>query len=118
MQIVLIIAGGLLGLWIGEIGEDMLGMITGALIGYLFSQRRSMRASILSESLWVSETRAKATRPDEAPEVPDASDVPDAPVKPAAVRRPIMPPLVKFDDKPASVPSFRALSFLFTGTEG
>ena len=42
MQLILIIAGGMLGLWLGEASRGMLGMFAGAVIGYLYAQRRSM----------------------------------------------------------------------------
>ena len=46
IYIVLIIAGGWVGLWLGDVSEEVLGLVAGAVIGVLFAQRHGMQKRI------------------------------------------------------------------------
>ena len=46
MQIALIIVGAIIGLWLGDGNEEILGLAAGAAIGYLLSQLRSLKQQL------------------------------------------------------------------------
>ena len=46
MQLILIIAGGFVGLWLGDLSEEVLGIGAGAVIGYLLAQLRFMQVRL------------------------------------------------------------------------
>jgi len=94
MQLILIFAGGLIGLWLGDGSREMLGMAAGAAVGYLYAQRLSMQARIkelgdrvarLSETQFVAAAKAETTK---------------SPSEPPPVQRPIAPPISDTTDQP------------------
>ncbi|MBT8077957.1 MAG: DUF2339 domain-containing protein [Gammaproteobacteria bacterium] len=46
MQVLFIIAGGLAGLWFGNAGEEILGMLAGAALGFLVARYASLRKQV------------------------------------------------------------------------
>ena len=99
MQLLFIIAGGILGLYFGEISRGMLGMVAGGVIGHLYAQRRSMQASIreLSDRVTrLSEMPSASSREPQAPEIS---------TEPEPLQRPITPRPAEPSDEPAKRPA-------------
>ncbi|MDH3351698.1 MAG: DUF2339 domain-containing protein, partial [Gammaproteobacteria bacterium] len=98
MQPILIIAGGILGLWFGGIGEEMLGIVAGAGIGYLYAQRLALQKDIR-------DLRDRVARLADRPQ-PDrpvaAAPQPTTAAKPA--QRPLTPAVAESADTPKPEP--------------
>ena len=91
MQPILIIAGGILGLWFGGISEEMLGIFAGAGIGYLFAQRLSLQKDIRDLKDRIARL-AERPPPDKPVAVaPKPATEPEPTTKPEPLQRPLTP---------------------------
>ena len=94
MQLILIITGGLIGLWFGSGSDAFLGFGAGAALGYLFAQLRSLQDTVKTLSNRIersSETRTTARSAEaEPPSVRPPAETPPAPAKVA--KKAVQPP--------------------------
>jgi uncharacterized membrane protein len=98
MQLIFIIAGGILGLSLGGIGQEMLGIVAGAGIGYLFAQRFSLQKDIR-------DLRDRVTRlADRPPPDRPVAAAPKPVTEPEPVQRPLAPIASESTDLPAPDP--------------
>lgn len=100
MTLILMVAGAVLGAWLADRSDTMLGMGLGIAIGYLLSQVRDLKSSLRRLEGAAAEPRPAG--PSAAPEPRPPPSPPKPHPQPAVVRRAMEPPARRDEPAPAA----------------